>query len=1579
MITQNEINTVELSPTKKDFREIWTELLDTAKKLSERWSPVSTNEADPSIVLLKVLTAIADKINYNIDNNTLEAFMPSAAQQESMRALTEMLGYSMKYYQSATTNVRIGYITNNNDRIASSVLIDQFSNVKDVDDTINYVTIEPITLSQDVPSKTVPCIEGELILCETDDSNIVSMLQLDDSNRYFLPETMIAENGIFINNISDGIESTEFWTKVDNLNTQAVGTKCFKFGYSSTEELPYIQFPDDISNIIEDGVRIRYIRTNGVSGNISAGRLSKLEKPVSWPTDSEESSYDYYNVDNYNISNLAASTNGANIETLNNAYNNFKKTVGTFDTLVTCRDYMNRIYQMTISETDTTPLVSNIIVSDIRDDINKALTLCTFTEHGTEYKNISKLKYGEDGNAVGNLIDHYDLILYPFRTVTGLNNKSEFDGSFKYDNTYLYDIKQQLENNKTISHNFIEPENDIVCIKNYLNLSAKITTNGKVGIIEQNEILNNIYKAIYSNFNMRQLDFGEEIPYETLLQVISSADTRIRSVILDEPNLNTAFCTVNGEEYSLGSTDNSAIEYITTAKNLYNNLALNNVLAGRIPLFNYYTDFQPSYDEAPVDENGIAEIIPENKDKPIYIIKPKFTIDAGCKNVILNENEVVQFRLPNLKTTTTYPAYVNYFIKLNDSKSTAAIPATMQTLRSFIETEHPAGVDGWEYYANLEDFTKRPSFYNHIVFNVSTNDDYNTCIEKVKTELTNNANNIYLIKLTTGYKHLNINNVETLITNDGNGEFRTNINNNIFIFVLNYDTAFYWHLNIRNLNLIYYNTDANGSLTSVDPFAKDSKEQYKYPEYQRTGLYTIYSKSTNNLFGSLVDAEHNKYRAFTQALKLTNTDDPYTKYYVTKLWSDTTNNSLADASDYPEPANYHTKSGLGKSINLTGLEANSEYKLKNGEYLLINYTSSSSDSSDTTTSGSIINTTYGAGTIIKPNFQLVDSDYYHINHSFNKTSGYSFADSGYTSPDGMFTLGSNEQIEIREFVKVKLDKNNTYLYWQRNDEKSYINSKAEVKFKFNEENNTSYTLKEGEYLCYTDTNKTDFAYYGAGTVIRKVGTNVPSLAKNKNTQQVSLSDIATLGLAANIPWKSYKFNNDNYIEIQEYQYINLNEGNVLATVASKNKAEANYIEENIFSDDEWIDIGGATYALTAVEDDKENIADRLQKLPSVSFSDNTDDESKINWQVKSLLRLNVGPSTPQTLHISSQTVEQEPGAGSNTYYTRDDLDFYYVDESKTTDNEELIFTTTNKAYYTVDNPLSFKTNKLIQSANIEVPTVYIEVDSENRAIDYTTDLKVKFFKQVKDLYTSDNTNGINISAFGNNFTRLTYNYTPDSASSKLPPHLDLNILLPENHFGLVMFYNNKVNNESGVTKNTFLAFNNGNLDIYNKPSWWNADDDDIVNPYKIGQKTNKANGSDIDKYFLRKGINIVRINTSGILSIYAGEPENDVVIFSDLDVIPSADGGINPNIDYQLVGTNISNDILGEIKKLDPSYEFYYNNIPSNDLIIDLNNTKLSDPRNYYDKNNINNKFVISEINSDAMIDGIKIAESSKR
>lgn len=184
--------------------------MELADKISERWSPASTNESDPGIVLLKALTAVADKLNYNIDKNTLEAFMPSATQEDSMRKLTEMMGYNMKHYQSATTKATISYKSSNDIPIKNfdtGIYFPKFINLKNEDEDINYITLEDFTLQEGQDSRDVAIMEGEIIDCETNNDNIIMALHLDDLNRYILPEYAIAENGIFITNIKDSAES----------------------------------------------------------------------------------------------------------------------------------------------------------------------------------------------------------------------------------------------------------------------------------------------------------------------------------------------------------------------------------------------------------------------------------------------------------------------------------------------------------------------------------------------------------------------------------------------------------------------------------------------------------------------------------------------------------------------------------------------------------------------------------------------------------------------------------------------------------------------------------------------------------------------------------------------------------------------------------------------------------------------------------------------------------------------------------------------------------------------------------------------------------------------------------------------------------------------------------------------------------------------------------------------------------------------------------------------------------------------------------------------------------------------------
>ena len=784
MLTKNEITALNLSPTKKDFVQIWNELLEVAGRLSERWDPTSTNESDPGIVILKALTGIADKLNYNIDKNTLEAFMPTAAQEESMRKLCDMLGYNVKYYRSAETTVSIKYYNSDpssdeKDALQYGLIIPKFTVITNSDQDINYFTTNEnlLYISSTTPTiEGIPCIEGQIVKCEsTADNNVITASQITDNNRFYLPEYQIAENGIFVYNVVANHEDGDIWKKVDNLNTQARGSRIFKFGYDSYEGRPYLEFPEDYSELINDGLFIYYTRTSGASGNISARVLTQIELPTG-------EGWDKVSAESFSVENSFSATTGSNVETISQAYNNFKKTVGTFETLVTCRDYMNKIYNMTDPDNGKY-LVSNALVTDIRTDLNRAITICSCDDAGIYYKDtpivISTLnttslseecspqidgnpeitetfvastankptylgdvpahyQYGDtfgssgfftryaywrlgdkdglpifndsysrdfikdtnfidkDGGSVSEYtssgdrskvwiinqnnksyettlpinwiistetvqtniietktitnqviktdtpaIDHFDLVLYPFKSYNQIRSNVK-DIQAAYDRSFTYErnntVKDLLEGSgiKTIAHNIIFPRSgDIVSINNYLRLNAIIGTTSKVTVEEGKLLIEKIKIALANAFNMRELDFGDEIPFDNILNVIEKADARISVVSLAEPALYTTFSIyedVEGasspvlREYAVASdwltetyvnssnrfeyvdeianADNSAIEYIPVhtfdtveAKKIYNKLAVRNVLAGRVPLFKYNTTFKSSFSD----------------------------------------------------------------------------------------------------------------------------------------------------------------------------------------------------------------------------------------------------------------------------------------------------------------------------------------------------------------------------------------------------------------------------------------------------------------------------------------------------------------------------------------------------------------------------------------------------------------------------------------------------------------------------------------------------------------------------------------------------------------------------------------------------------------------------------------------------------------------------------------------------------------------------------------------------------------------------------------------------------------------
>ena len=165
------------------------------------------------------------------------------------------------------------------------------------------------------------------------------------------------------------------------------------------------------------------------------------------------------------------------------------------------------------------------------------------------------------------------------------------------------------------------------------------------------------------------------------------------------------------------------------------------------------------------------------------------------------------------------------------------------------------------------------------------------------------------------------------------------------------------------------------------------------------------------------------------------------------------------------------------------------------------------------------------------------------------------------------------------------------------------------------------------------------------------------------------------------------------------------------------------------------------------------------------------------------------------------------------------------------------------------------------------------------------------------------------------------------------------------------------------------------LKIYTKDSWWDG-----------WQENNK--------YYLKPGLNIVKFEDSADIELFGDEEDTTLneqpvhlhkatIVFDKLSLINILEDENGINIEtLGLAKINASgNNLLEQINSLlaGQTKQFYFNCPINNDVAININKDEtLLDYNIWYDVNNINNQFVISELDSSTFKDNINIIKSSK-
>lgn len=641
-----------LSYVNKDFNSVYSELLDLVKTLTTKWDPSVSNESDPGVVLTKLNALIADKNNYNIDKNILELFPLSVSQYGNARKIYDLLGYNMRWYLSATTPITFVYNGTENIGSNSVTLRALDTMVSDESGEVIYTLIEDCSLSSTVRTGLVTAIQGVVQQYEVNGVQIITLDNIDENNRIYFNESMIAENGIFVANVIDGNISGESviyigdgcWERVDNLESHELNSRIFKFGVLPTTNTCYIEFPQDIANLINEGLAIKYVVSSGENGNVSANTLNTFYNTTVnvEVTNSTNETETVDLTESIIITNAYAAVDGSDPESLESAYYNYKDTVGTFNTLVTCKDYETAINDL-VNEREY--LASNCVVSDRTNDINNTTYFMTQTVEDTVQNLLTNTN-----------MDAFTIGLYVLAPMNNIANAYYYNKSFSVNQDYT-DIESDtlgIGQYKSIQHDYLDTNNIITPInfiyKNCYTLNGTIATYNKVSEEDARAIEENVRTALYRRFNAREVDFGTEIDYYDILETIEGADARIRYVHLNQPEYVTKVMTSDDDIGSVATATNLTADLSAT-------LLAKMISKGNVQLFKF--DKEYNYEFGQTSSNvydssiggGIASITTETTIPS--------TVVQGDNGYTIQANENVQLFTASLITEVSYTAYVN--------------------------------------------------------------------------------------------------------------------------------------------------------------------------------------------------------------------------------------------------------------------------------------------------------------------------------------------------------------------------------------------------------------------------------------------------------------------------------------------------------------------------------------------------------------------------------------------------------------------------------------------------------------------------------------------------------------------------------------------------------------------------------------------------------------------------------------------------------------------------------------------------------------------------------------------------------
>lgn len=298
---------------RRDYASILEYLKSKAEYLSDgKWTDFS--DGDIGVVMLKLMSYLADMNNYQIDKNLSELYLETATERESLLSLIKLVGYEPKNYKTARVWLDLSLKPGNS--LPDGTMVPAFTRFTDRTRQLNFYNLEPFYWSENTAS--VKVYEGEYYFKNYNQDNVTK------TSKLYLPTDKIDKETIKVTIAGDEL------LQVENVLTDISNTLCYSVHVDSLNQL-YIQLPSYWQDLAGMGVNIHvdFLVTQGEVGNVGSHAITKIEtkQTLSIPEDS------------IIVDNVLASTGGEDPESIEEIKEAAPRFASTMSTLVTLEDF----------------------------------------------------------------------------------------------------------------------------------------------------------------------------------------------------------------------------------------------------------------------------------------------------------------------------------------------------------------------------------------------------------------------------------------------------------------------------------------------------------------------------------------------------------------------------------------------------------------------------------------------------------------------------------------------------------------------------------------------------------------------------------------------------------------------------------------------------------------------------------------------------------------------------------------------------------------------------------------------------------------------------------------------------------------------------------------------------------------------------------------------------------------------------------------------------------------------------------------------------------------------------------------